>query len=544
MKQLILNSLKRFFVPLLIICLPFVVASVYTGNRIVFVMCACAVAVATLVYFMGWHRIIFNGESKKQKAVFGGFILLVIVFAFLLMNVCNYTGLFLKYPFEYPVDDYGCYPQTFDAFQKGQLNIDTDFDLSVITNLDNPYDPYQRYEATGEWLGIYWDRALYNGKLYSYFGVAPIFTVYYPVYILTGNIPSDFFASFLLSCGCISFMMLALWELCRRIPHKIPFAAVVCSAIALPFGGLVFVNLSQGSFYYIAVLSGVMWLSAFFWLVLRAERQSDGFLRKLLFALSGLSVGLVAASRPNLLLYVSIALPLLISVIIKKPFGLKSLFGDISAFVLPMAVLGIGLMIYNNARFGSPFDFGSAYQLTLTDTSEYSFSLSLIIPSVYHYFKNTPIVDKIFPYLHPNCVMLPDYGVNHPVYIDFSVGAMYFPAVWGCVLVPMLYKHYRKFFTGFIAAVLVFFMAFFEMCFAGIHLRYATDIMIILVLLGSYLLLYAIGALRKKEWAYRMAFAISVSLFACTVLFSLPLVLDNELDMILFTHPDFYAGLM
>ena len=48
------------------------------------------------------------------------------------------------------VDDYGCYPQMFDAFQKGQLNIDTDYDLSILEKLENPYDTAARREATGE----------------------------------------------------------------------------------------------------------------------------------------------------------------------------------------------------------------------------------------------------------------------------------------------------------------------------------------------------------------------------------------------------------
>jgi len=543
MKRIFIDSFKRFFAPLLIICLPFIWAAVYTRNRLVFILCALATVAAALIYYFGLYKIDFDGESKKQKLVFGLFILALLAFAFVVARQSNYGGWFFKYPFDYPVDDYGCYAQTFDAFQKGRLDIDTDFDLSVLTSLENPYDPYQRYQATGEMLGVYWDRALFDGKLFSYFGVAPIFLVYYPVYFLTGNIPSDFLAALLLASGCCIFLMMTVWELARRIPHKIPFAAVICSAAALPFGSFVFINLSQANFYYIAVLSGVLWVSAFFWSVLRAERQPKGFVRKLLFAFSGGSVGLIAASRPNLLLYVAIALPLLISVIVKKPFGIKSLLGDILAFSLPMLAIGAGLMIYNYLRFGSPFDFGSTYQLTVTDTSTYSFSASLLIPSIYHYFKNTPITDKVFPYLHPNRVLL-DYGVSHPVYIDFSVGAMYFPSVWGCVLIPMLYKHPVKFITGIISAVCIFFMAFFDMCFAGVHLRYGTDIMIILMLMGTFLLLYAMGASRKRPMLYRTLFAVSVSLLGATVLVSLPLILDNELDMVLFTHPDFYASLM
>jgi len=64
------------------------------------------------------------------------------------------------------------------------------------------------------------------------------------------------------------------------------------------------------------------------------------------------------------------------------------------------------------------------------------------------------------------------------------------------------------------------------------------------MLMGTFLLLYAMGASRKRPMLYRTLFAVSVSLLGATVLVSLPLILDNELDMVLFTHPDFYASLM
>ena len=58
----------------------------------------------------------------------------------------------------------------------------------VVVDPENPYDRAARDKA-GVW--YMWDRALYNGKYYSYFGIAPILTVYYPCQLLTGKLPGD-----------------------------------------------------------------------------------------------------------------------------------------------------------------------------------------------------------------------------------------------------------------------------------------------------------------------------------------------------------------
>ena len=52
--------------------------------------------------------------------------------------------------------------QQFDAFQKGQLHLDLEVDPS-LSELENPYDPNQRADAT-----YHWDRVYYEGKYYSF----------------------------------------------------------------------------------------------------------------------------------------------------------------------------------------------------------------------------------------------------------------------------------------------------------------------------------------------------------------------------------------
>ncbi|MDE7390460.1 MAG: hypothetical protein K2M82_05930, partial [Lachnospiraceae bacterium] len=76
---------------------------------------------------------------------------------------------------DYPISNINAqdqYIQLFDAFQKGQLNLDLDYDTSNFDRAENIYDRSERkHEGIS---GSFWDRAYYNGKFYSYFGAAPV----------------------------------------------------------------------------------------------------------------------------------------------------------------------------------------------------------------------------------------------------------------------------------------------------------------------------------------------------------------------------------
>lgn len=534
------NFILRFILPLVAICLPFLLMLYLTENRIITTMLIFVAVCGIIIYAKGLHRVDFNPDSRNQKAVFALIIAVLVITSFFLCAVSIEKEWLHSYPLEGSIDDYGCYPQMFDAFQKGQLNIDTDYDLSVLEALENPYNTAERRNATGEKFGVIWDRAYYEGKLYSYFGIAPVIFLYYPVYFITGAVLSDALAAaIMVGIACI-FLSLILWELCRRLPYKIPFLLLILGAITLPCGSLLWATETCANFYHLAVLSGICAVSSFFWLILVAERSADGFWRKALFAFAGISVAAIVASRPNMVIYVIIALPLLISIIIKHKNGIKSLFADIAAFCLPMFMLGGLIMAYNYARFGSPFDFGSNYQLTLTDTSTYKFSSTLILPAFFHYFINPPLIDDVFPYIHPNSHKLADYGVKRLVYTDKTVGALYFPAVWGCVFLPLIRKHKIKLFTGVMALISVVIIAIFDMVYAGVHLRYSADIMFILTLMGVYLLVALVGKAKKGSLVYTAIYTAVIILFALTVVIEIPLCFDNERDMILKYHKEFY----
>lgn len=537
----VLSLFRGFLIPLCVILAPFVAISCLTGNVMMKLLAAATAIIACYIYINGLHRVTFDIGSKTQKAVFAAAMLVLVVFSFIVCAVSIEEEWMYEYPLEGKIDDYGCYPQMFDAFQKGQLHIDSETDISVLETLENPYDTAARREATGVRFGPTWDRAYYNGKLYSYFGIAPVIFLYYPVYFLTGKVLSDALAAAIMTAVGACVMMMLLKELCARMKNKPPFLLFLLGGITLPCGALLWSTETCANFYHLAVLSGICAICTFFLHVLKAEKACDGFRRKMHYAFAGVCIAATVASRPNLVLYIVIAFPLLFSVIAKRKYGTKSLVLDIAAFCLPMFILGGLIMLYNNARFGSPFDFGANYQLTLADTSTYSLSSALALPAFYHFFLQAPKIDSVFPYLHPAVSRLSDYSVDRVVYTSNSVGSVFFPCTWGTAVIPMLWrKNKRAFITAALAFISVAFIAFFDLCYGGVHLRYAADIMFILSLLGVCMLLFAVSESGEGSRFRTVLYTCTALLFLLTVIAELPLIFDNERDMILKYHTEFY----
>ncbi len=482
-------------------------------------------------------------KSRRQRMFIAAVAAVTVAFNFFWCAVSIESDWFYAYPLEGSVDDYGCYPQVFDAFMKGRTDIDTDYDLSVYESLSNPYDTPTRRAATGENFGVTWDRAYYGGKLYSYFGVAPVILLYFPAYFITGKVLSDALAAAMISSFASVALELLLCELLARTGKKIPLWLSVCAAICLPFGALLYPTLTNANFYHIAVLAGIASVSAAFLFLLYGEKSKTRA-RRVWFALSGLFSACIIASRPNMALYLAAAIPLIAAIIIKRPRGAKSALADAVAYAVPALAVGTAVMIYNAVRFGSPFDFGNNYQLTLWDMSKVTFSFTFILPAIYHYFLHLPSVDGTFPFIHPGYGRLQNYGVNRSVYVSGSVGAAFLPCTWGAFLVPFALKGAGKKakWSAFLAAAAVFAIAVSDMSYAGVHLRYEADIAFVCALGGAFG--FAVFAARLKESgrikSYRAVCGFALAAFVLTALTSTALCFDNERDMILKFHRGFY----
>ena len=95
-------------------------------------------------------------------------------------------------------------------------------------------------------------------------------------------------------------------------------------------------------------------------------------------------MALVAGCRPQMELFAFLAVPIFWPRYIgQKRLRSRAGAGEAAAFLLPVVLVAAGLMWYNAARFGSPFDFGANYNLTGNDMTQRGFNAVRIGPAVF-----------------------------------------------------------------------------------------------------------------------------------------------------------------
>ncbi len=220
----------------------------------------------------------------------------------------------VAYPLEKGVNTYNPYIQQTDAFLKGQLHIDYPVPDKLL-ELENPYD----YDSR-KGIVYLWDRAMYDGKYYSYFGVAPILNLYLPQYYLTDTLPSDETVVAFYTMMTVLFSTLFVVAYVVLYKKKVPVSLLCLGLLALVFSSNVLL-MARGvqRFYYIAILAGMAYLAAFLFFLLLAVRCRNRVGRPLLFLLAGLSYAMLFLSRLNMaLLAAFIVLPVLFFAILLR----------------------------------------------------------------------------------------------------------------------------------------------------------------------------------------------------------------------------------
>ncbi len=413
----------------------------------------------------------------------------LLLFTVVLFCVITCFSVFprVKESIEYPLSSVAgrdWWVQQFDAFEKGQLHLDLEVDPS-LSELENPYDPDQRAYAT-----YFWDRVYYDGYYYSYFGIAPILTFYYPYYFLTGSLPSASIAVMFTAVAAMIMLGFLYRELIIKFCPKANLLLTAALFVGVAFSSGIFLTLCWADSYYLAVVSAILWSVSFLFLVFRAIRAKHTATRAILFALAAFSLTMTVWSRPTVAIICALVLPLLVGYAIEG--GRERLRDKLicaAAFFVPLACGAGAVMWYNAARFGSPFDFGSAYQLTVSDISKNKLEASMFFDSVYHYFLRAPAPTGEYPFFTTSLIK-PEY--DKYFYATKTVGAFSFgiPAATLCApFVCRVKKDPVKFATVFLGLALALFVGFFDYCYAGINLRYLIDILPVLTLLGAVLLL-------------------------------------------------------
>lgn len=510
-----------------------------------FVLTAIVLAILLIKRKKLW-RIVYRPQSSKQNlTIFLLVALLCCLSAFI--SKIPYQNEDIAYPLKEAPENYSCYVQQFDAFQKGQLHLDIPVDAK-LADMKNPYDTSERHESE---VSYEWDRAYYNGKYYSYFGVVPVLTVYYPYYFLTGSLPGDAKTAVILALLAIPFLILLLRELVCYFCKKINFLLLLLGMAAVVFSSLLYTLQVSADFYYIPYLSAMTFLCMFFFFAFRAAAAANMKKRIALLALSAVAYVFAVGSRPVAAIFVLAVMPVFLRMMKEQKELTRTKIKEICAFVLPILMGALLLMKYNYDRFNSPLEFGILYQLTVDNTKYNTVSILNVIPAVYHYFLQFPSIDAQFPFLH-----VIDKPLNY--YASYKwhsvmLGVMSFPLLWsilGMRHVPTYKssKYNRAFFwiVLFSAAVL----AILNFSMSGTDIRYVTDFTLPLSALALVIHLDFDSQYDYQDqsdcFASRLrkfTYSVSAAAMCASVLVGMAAVFSNETNRIFYFLPSVYAEL-
>ena len=264
-----------------------------------------------------------------------------------------------------------------DMYNKGLVEAFLNKSLSLLyepseefLKLENPYDPLDRMNyPIYRGVDYLWDTAYYNGNFYVYFGVLPVLLIFLPFFVLTGGYLHCATAGYIISVIILILLKEIMCKLYKRYFPNLPFKLLVLSLATLYAGSLLLYINGCVRFYEIAIVSGVCCVLVGILFMLKAMENPE---RKYRFIfLSCLFMALSVACRPTNLISSIIIVPYLWKEFYEgiKTFkeNKKTIFKIVSVIAIPYLIVAIPLMWYNYARFGSAFEFGAKYQITIND---------------------------------------------------------------------------------------------------------------------------------------------------------------------------------
>ncbi|MBO5312578.1 MAG: hypothetical protein J6B29_01295 [Clostridia bacterium] len=478
----------------------------------------------------------FDLRRKKHLALG---ILTVCLIAILALSMCL---IFAKSPalYSYPLDGgveiYSPYIQQLDAFIKGQISLDVEVPKELL-ELENPYDCSQRGD-----IEHLWDRAMYDGKYYSYFGIAPILNIYGPVYLLTGRIPSDSIVLSVYTVLTAVLTAMVIFAFVTVFKKRVTVSFIILSCFCTVISSEIFL-LCRGAtpFYNIAVMSALASLLAFLLLLMLGLSSRHRVARPVLLALSSLAYANLFLSRVNIALVGAfLVIPIFYFGLLRGSIGLdksrpikiergiKGRILDISCLGSFVLVAVIFAFIFNYIRFDSIFEFGTNYQLTVSDISKNKISFSALPQMVYHTLIQPFSVSGSFPFFGISHENLRDYGEY--LYVEPNFGLFAIPLTLGLVLAVFVLKSKKR--TAFAKSLCVtLILSIVTVCVVNFSLggalyRYTSDILLFSCL-ASTLLIFSFNEAFECCDGYNAILSLEKLLMTCSIFVSLCVLLSS-----------------
>jgi len=238
----------------------------------------------------------------------------------------------------------GYYASLAEGFLRGQLSMAHRADPRLMA-MPHPYDFEARAQGGVPYL---WDASYFNGKYYLYFSPLPALLFSIPFRLVVGSYPSDPLAATFFSAWAFVMAAAFVKRALAAQPLRVPLPLWV---VMLGIGNVVPFVLAFCRTYEVAVLCGMAMSATWAWALLRFLEAPTT--RRLVVSMIWL--GLAIAARPNL--GVLLAVGIAAAILARRTRAL--IIG-----MIPVVAIGAALLLYNDARFDDPLEFGHAYQLT------------------------------------------------------------------------------------------------------------------------------------------------------------------------------------
>ncbi len=436
-----------------------------------------------------WERPYKSGDSRQLAA------LCVVYFGAVLLTIFLYrgSGECLDGFSAYVGNNGDCYRLLTQAFRHGSLSF-LEQPPNALKALSNPYDPSVRN------FDYIFDSAYFGGKYYCYFGITPVITLLLPFNLLTGLYMPTAFACMLYMIAMLFAVLYLYYNIIEYWFHDTGFMPFIGGAIACVFGANLFWLIARPLFYELAVISALFYLFLGFALLFAALR-GVGKPSVLLF-FSGLCFALMVASRPTFIFYLIAAIPLLYLLCVKSKTGRFLNLRSTVSFLAPLSVFAVILMAYNYLRFGSPFNFGERYQLTVSNVLYNKVTNLAAIPGgLYHYFIQPLTVDLTYPFFHvvsATPATSSGWYYNQPIagIFNFPLLLILFASVYILKRLSKQMSVERIFTALLIIAALI--ITWLDITLAGVLERYTLDIIPVLIFVSLILWLEVLRYFKSK----------------------------------------------
>ena len=424
------------------------------------------------------------------------------------------------------------YAELAKALAYGQLHLDVE-PPTWLQDMENPYDKGARDEMqkqTGE--EYLFDVAYYEGHYYVYFGVVPCLVFYLPFYLLTGaNFPTAI--GVLISCIAFLLGVTALMHRFARYHFKrVSLGLFLLLQMPLVFcsGALYLVKFP--TFYSLPIMMAMAFTVWGLYCWMRGRTSQSAWVW---YLVGSLCMALVAGCRPQFILFSLLAFPLFWrKFITDKHIATAQGAREFICLLAPYVVVAAALMWYNHARFGSYFDFGANYNLTVNDMTLRGINPGRFLPALFAYFFQTPATTGVFPWIQPT--------VFETTYMGQTIKEVTFGGIFACLPILWILVFARRILayrfshrsTNTVAGVVIVMLvsgvlvALLDAQMAGILQRYYADFSFMFLAAAVLLAFIANEALNPNESVHKILLRVLLVLVGLSVGYSLLLCFVPE----------------